>query len=76
MMVSFWSSIYQIRPTRRDLTVCNLISSFSNVNQPYIYYRGWRHGCRLLSNRTRKYGLLNKRFLVTFDLSKVTNAYT
>jgi len=28
-----------------------------------------------LSNRTRKYGLLNKRFLVTFDLSKVTNAY-
>jgi len=23
-MVSFWSSIYQIRPTRRSLTVCNL----------------------------------------------------
>ncbi len=77
-MVSFWSSIYQIRPTRGVLrfVIYNLISSFSNSNQPYIYYRGWRQGCRLLSNRTRKYGLLNKRFLVTFDLSKVTNAYT
>jgi len=56
--------------------IYHLSSSFFNLNQPFICYRGWRQGCRLLSNRTRKYGLLNKRFLVTFDLSKVTKAYT
>ncbi len=53
-----------------------LSSSFFNTNQPCICYRGRRQGCRLLSNRTGRYGLLNKRFLVTFDLSKVTNAST
>lgn len=70
-MVSFWSSIYQIRPTRRDLTVSNLylISSFSNSNQPYIYYRGWRQGCRRFDAVARTYRHRNKGFwlLLTFQ---------
>ncbi len=67
-MVSFWSSIYQIRPTRGVLlfVIYNLISSFSNSNQPYIYYRGWRQGCRRFDAVARTYRYRNKGFWLLF----------
>lgn len=67
-MVSFWSSIYQIRPTRRILpfVIYNLISSFPNVNQPCIYYRGWRHGCRRFDAVARTYRHRDKGFWLLF----------
>ncbi|MFV5376768.1 hypothetical protein [Acinetobacter calcoaceticus] len=68
MMVSFWSSIYQLRPTRGVLlfVIYNLISPFSNVNQPYIYYRGWRQGCRRFDAVARTYRHRNKGFWLLF----------
>ncbi|ENX44200.1 hypothetical protein F887_00119 [Acinetobacter sp. NIPH 2100] len=56
--------------------IYHLNSSFSNLNQPCIYYRGWRQGCRLLRCGSKDVPSSQQRFLVTFDLSKVTNAST
>lgn len=57
MMVSFGHPFIKLDQHDGILpfVIYNLISSFPNVNQPCIYYRGWRHGCRRFDAVARTY---------------------